>query len=105
MSCVYLASLTGVRLEKTRELANRRPTAANSAAIRPKLGRYISGIASFFQHYLRGSLEGRSDLSSVAVYLLRMVFPLEKAVRLLGVSISCLTSDNALDDHKQTLLE
>jgi DNA polymerase IV len=34
------------------------------------------------------SVDTRTDLESVTVDLLRMVFPMEKAVRLLGVSIS-----------------
>jgi DNA polymerase-4 len=43
---------------------------------------------------LPGSIESRSDLESVAFDLLRMMFPLEKAVRLLGVSISGIFSRN-----------
>jgi DNA polymerase-4 len=37
---------------------------------------------------LPGSVDTRTDLESVAVDLLRMVFPMKKAVRLLGVSVS-----------------
>jgi DNA polymerase-4 len=37
---------------------------------------------------LPGLVESRTDLESVTIGLLTMVFPLEKAVRLLGVSIS-----------------
>jgi DNA polymerase IV len=35
-----------------------------------------------------GSVESRSELESVTVDLLKMLFPVEKAIRLLGVSIS-----------------
>jgi len=35
-----------------------------------------------------GSIDSRSALESVSVDLLKMLFPVEKAVRLLGVSIS-----------------
>jgi len=37
---------------------------------------------------LPGSFESRNDLESVTVDLLRMIFPLQKAIRLLGVSVS-----------------
>jgi len=37
---------------------------------------------------LAASIESRPDLESVTLDLLRLVFPLEKAVRLLGVSVS-----------------
>ena len=37
---------------------------------------------------IAGSLKSRGELESVSVDLLKMLFPMEKAVRLLGVSIS-----------------
>ena len=45
---------------------------------------------------LPGSVVSRSDLESVTIDLLRMVFPPEKAVRLLGVSISGFVGDEEL---------
>lgn len=52
-----------------------------------------------------GSVGSRRDLDSVVIELLRVVFPLQKAVRLLGVSISGFAADNAPDHPKQTALE
>jgi DNA polymerase IV len=43
---------------------------------------------------LPGSVESRSELVSITFDLLRTVFPLEKAVRLLGVSISGFVDDD-----------
>jgi DNA polymerase-4 len=54
---------------------------------------------------MSSSVESRSDLESVAVDLLRIVFPLEKAVRLLGVSISGFVGEKGPDHPKQTALE
>jgi DNA polymerase-4 len=43
---------------------------------------------------LAAPIESRSSLESVTLDLLRMVFPLEKAVRLLGVSVSGFVGDD-----------
>jgi DNA polymerase-4 len=49
---------------------------------------------------LPGSFESRSDLESVTVDLLRMIFPLQKAIRLLGVSVSGSQSEISNDLNK-----
>jgi DNA polymerase IV len=54
---------------------------------------------------LPASVESRSDLESVTVDLLRMLLPLEKAVRLLGVSISGFVGDDEPDHARQIALE
>jgi DNA polymerase-4 len=43
---------------------------------------------------LPGSIESRADLESVTIDLLRMIFPLEKAIRLLGVTVSGFSIGN-----------
>jgi DNA polymerase-4 len=42
---------------------------------------------------LPGYVESRSGLEQVSIGLLRMLFPLDKSVRLLGVSLSALNTD------------
>jgi DNA polymerase-4 len=54
---------------------------------------------------LPGSVESRSELESMTFDLLRTVFPLEKAVRLLGVSISGFVDDDEPDHPRQIALE
>jgi DNA polymerase IV len=54
---------------------------------------------------LPDSVESRRDLESVTVDLLRMVFPLEKAVRLLGVTVSGFVGDEELSHPRQIPLE
>jgi DNA polymerase IV len=54
---------------------------------------------------LPGSVESRSELESTTFDLLRTVFPLEKAVRLLGVSISGFVDDDEPDHPRQIALE
>jgi DNA polymerase-4 len=54
---------------------------------------------------LPGSVENRSELESMTFDLLKTVFPLEKAVRLLGVSISGFVSDDDPDHARQIALE
>jgi len=54
---------------------------------------------------LPGSVESRSELESMTFDLLRTVFPLEKAVRLLGVSISGFVDDDKPDHPRQIALE
>jgi DNA polymerase-4 len=51
------------------------------------------------------SVESRSELESMTFDLLRSVFPLEKAVRLLGVSISGFVDDDEPDRPQQIALE
>src|ERR1700722_12900417 len=53
---------------------------------------------------LPGSIESRSDLEATTFDLLRTVFPLEKGVRLLGVSISGFVSDDESDHPRQIAL-
>lgn len=43
---------------------------------------------------LAGAIGGRDELENVAIELLRMLFPIQKSVRLLGVSISGFTVDD-----------
>jgi len=52
---------------------------------------------------LSSSVESRNDLESATVDLLRMAFPLEKAVRLLGVSISGI-SVQAIERSEQIIM-
>lgn len=52
-----------------------------------------------------GSVEGRSELESMTFDLLRTVFPLEKAVRLLGVSISGFVANDEPNHPRQIALE
>jgi DNA polymerase IV len=54
---------------------------------------------------LPASIESRSSLESVTLDLLRIVFPLEKAVRLLGVSVSGFVGDDESNRPKQIALE
>ena len=54
---------------------------------------------------LAASIESRPDLESVTLDLLRLVFPLEKAVRLLGVSVSGFVGDDKSNHPKQIALE
>jgi DNA polymerase IV len=54
---------------------------------------------------LVGSVESRSELEAMTFDLLRTVFPLEKAVRLLGVSISGFVGDDETDHPRQIALE
>jgi DNA polymerase-4 len=54
---------------------------------------------------LPGSVESRSELESMTFDLLRTVFPLEKAVRLPGVSISGFVDDGESDHPRQIALE
>jgi DNA polymerase-4 len=54
---------------------------------------------------LAASIESRPDLESVTLDLLRLVFPLEKAVRLLGVSVSGFVGDDESNHPKQIALE
>jgi DNA polymerase IV len=51
-----------------------------------------------------GSVESRSELEATTFDLLRTVFPLEKGVRLLGVSISGFVSDDESDHPRQIAL-
>ena len=53
---------------------------------------------------LPASIESRFNLESVTLDLLRMVFPLEKAVRLLGVSVSGFAGDDEPHRPKQIAL-
>jgi impB/mucB/samB family C-terminal domain len=53
---------------------------------------------------LPGPVESRSELESVTLDLLGAVFPLEKAVRLLGVSISGFVDDDEPDHPRQIAL-
>jgi DNA polymerase-4 len=53
---------------------------------------------------LVGSVESRSGLEAITFDLLRTVFPLEKAVRLLGVSISGFVDDDEPDYPRQIAL-
>jgi DNA polymerase-4 len=54
---------------------------------------------------LPASIESRSSLESVTLDLLRIVFPLEKAVRQLGVSVSGFVGDDESNRPKQIALE
>jgi DNA polymerase-4 len=54
---------------------------------------------------LPASIASRPNLESVTLDLLRMVFPLEKAVRLLGVSVSGFVGDDESNHPKQIALE
>jgi DNA polymerase IV len=54
---------------------------------------------------LVGSVESRSELEAMTFDLLRTVFPLAKAVRLLGVSISGFVGDDEPDHPRQIALE
>ena len=54
---------------------------------------------------LAASIESRPDLEFVTLDLLRLVFPLEKAVRLLGVSVSGFVGDDESNHPKQIALE
>ena len=54
---------------------------------------------------LAASIESRPDLEFVTLDLLRLVFPLEKAVRLLGVSVSGFVGDDEFNHPKQIALE
>ena len=54
---------------------------------------------------LAASIESRPDLESVTLDLLKLVFPLEKAVRLLGVSVSGFVGDDESNHPKQIALE
>jgi len=54
---------------------------------------------------LSDSVETRSNLESVTLDLLRMTFPLEKAVRLLGVSISGFVVDDEPDHPEEIAFE
>jgi DNA polymerase-4 len=51
-----------------------------------------------------GAVGSRSDLETVSTDLLRALFPMEKAVRLLGVSISGFVDDEGLLDSQISLL-
>ncbi len=48
---------------------------------------------------LPGNIESEPDLDHAAVSLLSVLFPMDKTVRLLGVSISALNTD---DDDPET---
>ena len=50
-------------------------------------------------------IDNRGELETVTVDLLKMVFPMEKAVRLLGVSVSGFVGDEELGHPKQIALE
>jgi DNA polymerase-4 len=54
---------------------------------------------------LPASVDSCPNLESVTLDLLRLVFPLEKAVRLLGVSVSGFIGDDASNHSKQIALE
>ncbi len=54
---------------------------------------------------LPASIKSRLSLEFVTLDLLRMVFPLDKAVRLLGVTVSGFAGDDASDRPKQIALE
>ena len=51
-----------------------------------------------------GSVGHRSDLTNVTAELLRALFPMKKAVRLLGVSVSGFVGEET-DDPAQIALE
>ncbi|MET4363479.1 nucleotidyltransferase/DNA polymerase involved in DNA repair [Bradyrhizobium sp. LB8.2] len=51
-----------------------------------------------------GSVERRSDLANVTAALLRALFPMKKAVRLLGVSLAGFASEKT-DDPEQIVLK
>ena len=51
-----------------------------------------------------GIVRRRSELESVSIALLKALFPMEKAVRLLGVSISGLVDDENLSSSQISLL-
>lgn len=50
-------------------------------------------------------IDNRGELETVTVDLLKLVFPMEKAVRLLGLSISGFLGDEDLGHPKQIALE
>jgi DNA polymerase-4 len=52
---------------------------------------------------LPGYVESRSGLDQASVDLLRQLFPLEKSVRLLGVSLSALNTDEELSSPQLSL--
>src|SRR6202051_1066096 len=54
---------------------------------------------------LPASVDSCPNLESVTLDLLRLVFPLKKAVRLLGVSVSGFIGDDASNHSKQIALE
>jgi DNA polymerase-4 len=54
---------------------------------------------------LSALIASHPNLESVTLDLLRMVFPLDKAVRLLGVSISGFVGDDESNHPKQIALE
>src|SRR5262249_22309032 len=47
-------------------------------------------------HALRGVIEGRTALEEIALELLRTQFPVAKGIRLLGISLSALSSFGAV---------
>jgi DNA polymerase IV len=51
-----------------------------------------------------GSVVHRDELANVAIELLRALFPMKKAVRLLGVSVSGFTGEET-DDPAQKALQ
>ena len=54
---------------------------------------------------LVGAIGSRDELESVSGELLKAHFPLEKAVRLLGVSVSGFVGDDESNHSKQIALE
>jgi DNA polymerase IV len=47
---------------------------------------------------LTGYVENRSALEQASIDLLKILFPLDKSVRLLGVSLSALNTDDETED-------
>jgi DNA polymerase IV len=54
-------------------------------------------------HTLTGYVESRSGLEQTSVGLLLSLFPLDKSVRLLGVSLSALNTDEEAEDPQLSL--
>ena len=52
---------------------------------------------------LAGAVCSRSDLANVAAELLRALFPMKKAVRLLGVSVSGFVGEETEDPTQMPL--
>jgi DNA polymerase IV len=50
-------------------------------------------------------IDNRGELETVTIDLLKLVFPMEKAVRLLGLSVSGYAGDEDLGHPKQIALE
>ncbi len=52
---------------------------------------------------LRGVIEGRVALEEISLELLRAQFPVRKGIRLLGISISALSSGGRVGDEQLPL--